>query len=171
MKRVLFILVYLFLSPLPLSANSPFDNLKISNPLLPPIKVSVATNKPLVSRGEVFDFHMSIFIEEGWHIYSFMPFQGSESLTTQILLNENVFKEESGWKEPNPVLIEDGAVGRIVKGHKGQIELVKTFYVPIEVEPEKYSLGGNLVYRACDNRICTLSRKFPFHTEIEVSRK
>ena len=171
MKRVLLILLFLFLSPSPLIAESPFDSLKSSDPFIPPIRISVLTNKTLVSQGGDFKLHVSIYIEEGWHIYSLTPFEGSESLATQILMDENIFKEQDSWKGPEPILIEDGAVGKMVQGHKDHIEFSKTYLVPSDAPPQKYSLNGDLVYRACDNQICTLPREFTFRTEIEVSRK
>ena len=79
------------------------------------------TNKTLVSQGEKFKFHLSILIEEGWHIYSLKPFQGSESLATKILMDKNNFQDQSDWEGPDPVLIEDGALEKIVKGYRGHI--------------------------------------------------
>ena len=125
-------------------------------------------SKALISQGENFKFHLSISIEKGWHIYSLKPFQGSGSLTTQILMDKNNFQEQSEWKGPDPILIKDQALGKIVKGYKGHVEFSKTYQVPISAAPQVYPLDGNLVFRACDNQICTLPRKFPFHTEIEV---
>lgn len=169
MKRIFLTLLFLFLYPFPVIAESPFGSLKRSDLFLPPIKINVLTNKTFVSQGEKFKFHLSILIDEGWHIYSLKPFQGSESLTTQILMDKNNFQEQSKWKGPDPILIKDQALGKIVKGYKGHIEFSKTYQVPISLAPQVYSLDGNLVFRACDNKICTLPRKFPFKTAIEVS--
>ena len=171
MKRVFIILLVLFLSSPPLFAKSPFDQLENSNPLYPPIKVSAVTNKSSVFPGEEFKFHLSIIVKTGWHIYSLSPLVGNEFLATQIFIDENVFRAKGVWKEPKPVLIQDGAVGRIVHGHKGNVEFSRTFLVPPKVEFDKYSIHGKLIFRACDNKICTLPQELPFQTGILVTNQ
>ena len=161
------ILFFLFLFPLPVFSESPFGDLK--SPSILPVKISALVNKTLVSKMEKFKLHLSVVVEEGWHIYSLQPFQGSESLITNILMDTNNFQSESDWKGPVPILIKDGALNKIVKGYKGHIEFSKTYFVPINIVPRVYSLKGDLMFRACNNRICTLPRKISFHTEILVS--
>ena len=168
MKRIFLILFFLFLFPFPVIAESPFVNLKGSNLFLPPIKLKVLANRAIVSQGQEFKLHLSILIKEGWHIYALKPLHGSESLTTQILMDQNNFLEQGGWIGPDPILINDGALGKLVKGYKGHIELSKTYLVPVSLTPHVHSLSGNILFRACDNQTCTLPRKFPFHTKIEV---
>ena len=171
MKRVFIILLILFSSSRPVFAKSPFDQLENPNPLYPPIKVSALTNKPLVFPGEEFIFHLSIIVKTGWHIYSLSPLAGNEFLATQIFIDENVFREKGVWKEPKPVLIQDEAVGRIVNGHKGNVEFSRTYLVPPKIKVDKYSISGKLIFRACDNHICTLPQELPFHTGIPVTSK
>ncbi len=168
MKRVLIILIFIFLFPLALFANSPFDRSQAS---FPQIKISVLTNKSVVFPGEKFKLYMSVLIEKGWHIYSLSPLQGSELLATQILIDENVFQEQGAWKEPEPALIQDEAVGKMVKGHKGNVEFSLTYSVPVDVDAGKYPLKGRLIYRACDNHICTLPQEFPFSTTLQIIHK
>ena len=168
MKRVLILLVFIFLFPHALFANSLFNR---TPAVLPQIKINVLTNKSVVFPGEKFKFFMSVLIEEGWHIYSLVPLKGSELLATQILMNENAFQEQGTWQEPEPVLIQDEAVGKMVKGHKGNVEFSRTYNVPVDIEAGKYPIKGRLVYRACDNQICTLPQEFPFNTTLQVSRK
>ena len=171
MKRVFIILLILLLSVLPVFAKPPFDKLKDPNPLYPPIKVSALTNKSLVIPGEEFIFHLSVIVKTGWHIYSLSPLAGNEFLATQIFMDENVFRAKGAWKEPKPILIQDGAVGRIVNGHKGNVEFSRTFLVPPKVEVDKYSIHGKLIFRACDNQICTLPQELPFQASILVNNK
>ncbi len=161
----------MFSSSLPLFAKSPFDQLENSNPLYPPIKVSALTNKSLVFPGEEFKFHLSIIVKTGWHIYSLSPLGGNEFLRTQIFIDENVFRKKGAWKESKPVLIQDGAVGRMVNGHKSNVEFSRTYLVPAEVEVDKHSINGKLIFRACDNNVCTLPQELPFHTSILVTNK
>jgi len=171
MKRVLIILVFLILFPPALFADSPFDRLQTSEPFLPQLKINVLTSTPVVLPEEVFKFYVSILVEEGWHIYSLSPLKGSELLATKILMNENVFYEQGTWREPEPVLIQDGAVGKMVKGHRGNVEFSRTYVVPMDAAVGKHSIAGKLVYRACDNQICTLPQEFPFSTTLQVRRK
>ena len=168
MKRVLIILIFIFLLPLVLFANPPFDRLQ---PALPQIKINVLTSKSMVFPGEEFKFYMSVLIEEGWHIYSLLPLKGSELLATKILIDKNVFQQKEDWREPESVLIQDGAVGKMVKGHKGNVEFSRTYIVPVDVDVGKYPLNGRLVYRACDNQTCTLPQEFLFNTVLQVSSK
>ena len=165
MKRVLILLVFIFLFPYALFANPLFNRTPAA---LPQIKINVLTSKSMVYPGEKFKFFMSVLIEEGWHIYSILPLKGSELLATQILMNENAFQGHETWQEPDPALIEDEAVGKMVKGHKGNVEFSKTFHVPVDIETGHYLIKGRLVYRACDNQICTLPQEFPFNTSLQI---
>lgn len=168
MKRVLIILIFIFLFPLALFANPPFDRPQAA---LPQIKISVLTSQSVVFPGEEFKLYMSILIEEGWHIYSLSPLRGNELLATQILIDENVFQVQEDWREPDSVLIQDEAIGKMVKGHKGNVEFSRTYNVPVDIDTGKYPIKGRLVYRACDNQLCTLPQEFPFNTTLQVSRK
>jgi len=171
MKRVFIILFIIFSSSLPLFAKSPFDQLENSNPFYTPIKISALTNKSVVFPGDEFKFHLSIIVKTGWHIYSLSPLEGNEFLRTQIFIDENVFQKKGAWKESKPILIEDGAVGRMVKGHNGNVEFSRTYLAPAEVEVDKHSINGKLIFRACDNNVCTLPQELPFHTSILVTNK
>ena len=171
MKRVFIILLILFSSSLPVFAKPPFDKLKDPNQLYPPIKISALTNKSLVMAGEEFILHLSVIVKTGWHIYSLSPLSGNEFLATEIFIDENVFQEKSVWKEPKPILIQDEAVGKIVNGHKGNVEFSKTYLVPPAVKLNKYSISGKLIFRACDNHICSLPQELPFNTGILVTNK
>ena len=125
----------------------------------------------MVFPGEEFKFHLSIIVKTGWHIYSLSPLAGNEFLATQISLDKNIFWAKGIWEEPKPVLIQDEAVGRMVNGHKGNVEFSRTYLVPAEVEADKHSINGKLIFRACDNNICTLPQEIPFHASILVANK
>ena len=124
----------------------------------------------MVFPSEKFKLYMSVLIEEGWHIYSLSHLRGKELLPTQILIDENVFQEQEGWREPEPVLIQDEAIGKLVKGHKGNVEFSRTYSVPVDINADKYPIKGRLVYRACDNQRCTLPQEIPFNTVLQISR-
>jgi DsbC/DsbD-like thiol-disulfide interchange protein len=167
MKRVLILLFFNFLFPHALFAAPLFNR---SQAVLPQIKINVLTNKSMVYPGEKFKFFVSVLIQEGWHIYSLFPLKGSELLATQILMDENAFQDNETWQEPEPALIKDEAVRKIVKGHKENVEFSKTFKVPVDIETGNYLIKGRLVYRACNNQICTLPQKFPFNVSLIVHK-
>ena len=168
MKRVLIILFVFVFFPSLLFSKSPFDR-KIN--LFPPsIKVSAVPSKSVVIAGEEFKFYISVILEKGWHIYSLFPFEGSEMMKTKVVMDQNIFKEQGFWKESNPVLIQDGAIGRMVKGHKGNVEFSRTYLVPVELVNKKYFLNGKLVVRSCDNQVCSFPQKIPFRSLLQVKK-
>ena len=85
-------------------------------------------------------------------------------------MDKSVFREQDVWKEPKPVLIRDGAVGKIVKGHKGNIEFSRTYFVPKNLDENKYPLKGKLIVRTCDNKICSLPQELSFRSVIQVKK-
>ena len=168
MKRIFIILFVFIFFPSHLFAKSPFNNKNNYDPVLPRIKVQVLPSKSVLFRGEEFKFYISVILAEGWHIYSLSPFAENKMLKTKVFMDENVFKEQDLWKEPKPFLIKDGAVGKIVKGHKGNIEFSRTYLVPKNLDENKYFLKGKLVVRTCDNKVCSLPQELPFRSVIEV---
>ena len=170
MKRVFIILFVFIFFPSHLIAKSPFDQKKNHYPILPRIKINVLASKSVILPGEEFNFYISVILREGWHIYSLSPFAGNKMLETKIFTDENVFKEQGVWKEPKPVLIRDGAVGKIIKGHKGTIEFSRTYFAPNNLDDNKYSIEGKLVVRTCNNKVCGLPQELPFHFVIQVKK-
>ena len=168
MKRIFIILFVVIFFPSHLIAQSPFDWKKNNSPVPPLIRVKAMPGKSLVFPGEEFKFYISVIIEEGWHIYSLSSFAGSELLETKIVMGGHAFKEQDAWKEPTPVLIQDGAVGKMIKGHRGNLEFSRTYLVPDKLTVKKYSLNGKLVVRACDNKDCSLPQELPFRSVIHV---
>ena len=170
MKRIFIILFVFIFFPSHLFSQSPFDHKKNDDSFLPGIKIKVLPSKSVILPGEEFKLYISIILEEGWHIYSLSPFLGNKMLKTKVFMDKNVFKGQGIWKEPKPVLIRDGAVGKIVKGHKGNIEFSRTFLVPNDLDDNKYFLKGKLVVRTCNNKVCSLPQELPFRSVIQVKK-
>jgi len=170
MKRIFIILFVFIFFPSYLFAKSPFDYKKNHDPVIPRIKIKVLTSKTVILTGEEFKFYISVILNEGWHIYSLSPFAGNKMLETKVFMDENVFKGQGLWKEPKPILIRDGAVGKIVKGHKGKIEFSRNYLVPNNLEENKYFLKGKLVVRTCNNKVCGLPQELPFRSIIQVKK-
>ena len=170
MKRIFIILFVFIYFPSHLFAKSPFDHKKNHDSVLPRIKIEVLPSKSVILPGEEFKFYISVILGEGWHIYSLSPFPGNEMLKTKVFMDTNVFTEQGEWKEPKPVLIRDEAVGKVVKGHKGNIEFFRYYLVPNDLEDNKYYFKGKLVVRTCNNKICGLPQKLPFRSIIQVKK-
>jgi hypothetical protein len=113
--------------------------------------------------------YLSVQIEEGWHIYSLQPLDGSELLATQITLSEEDRLESAGdWQESATRLIQDDAQAKRVKAHTRIAEFHKDFQVPKNFSLGNYSINGKLVYRACDNKLCTLPQSLTFVSRIYI---
>jgi hypothetical protein len=146
------------------------DGAPFSSPLQtgPRLKLSALTDRELVYPGDHFNLHLSVQIEEGWHIYSLQPLDGNEMLATQINIEENVFSSAGHWKESSASLIQDDAQAKLVKGHIFTVEFQNKFNVPEDVNPGTFRIKGNFLYRACDNKLCTLPQNLSFASRIQV---
>ena len=165
MIRILIFILVLF--PTHLYAEpSPFST---PLPSGPGITLSALTDRDSVYPGDRFDLYLSVQIEEGWHIYSLQPLDGNELLATQISLADDIFESAEPWKESPTHLIQDDAQAKMVKGHTNTAEFQKKLYVPENLNPGSYSIEGKLLYRACDNKLCTLPQSLPFTTRILVN--
>ncbi|MBT3921230.1 MAG: hypothetical protein HOF21_01520 [Nitrospina sp.] len=169
MIRTLIFFLAGILIPIHLFAESgPFST---PVPSSPGIKLSTLTDPDPVFPGERFQLFLSIQIEEGWHIYSLQPMDGNELLATRILIEDNVFQSVEYWKESSTHLIQDDAQAKMVKGHIAHAEFQNFFDVPELIKPGSYSINGKLLYRACDNNLCTLPQSLPFITRLQVGAK
>ena len=166
MIRILvFILATLFVhTP---AESTPFSNFKL---LGPRIKLNAMTDRDSVHSGDRFRLYLSVQIEEGWHIYSLQPLDGNELLATQIVLEKNVFQSIGDWQESKTHLIQDDAQDKLVKGHTTTVEFYQDFLVPEKIISGSYSLKGKLLYRACDNKLCTLPQGISFDSLINVNQ-
>jgi hypothetical protein len=166
MIRLLIFILAGMIAPVQLCAESTL----FSNPLPsgPGIKLNSLADPAPVYPGGRFRLYLSAQIEEGWHIYSLKPLDGNEMLATRIIIEESVFETVGHWEESPPHLIQDDAQAKMVKGHTFTAEFQKSFYVPEKIKPGSYSIKGNLLYRACDNKLCTLPQSLPFVTRVQV---
>jgi hypothetical protein len=165
-RTLIFILAGMF-API----HSFADSIPFSSPFPsgPGLKLSALADRELVYLGDRFKLFLSVQVEEGWHIYSLQPLDGNEMLATQINIDENIFVGEGKWEESTTTLIQDDAQAKMVKGHTFNAEFKKYFYVPESADPGSYSIKGELVYRACDNKLCTLPQSLPFVSFIQVA--
>lgn len=132
------------------------------------IDVTLFTDPAEAKPGEDFDLHLRVKLSPGWHIYSLESQDKDETLATQIRLNENVFQAKGQWLEPKPTITLDGALNKVVKIHEDAVRFSRNLMVPGHLKPETYSISGNIEFRACDNKICTLPREVGFKTQIRI---
>ena len=164
MIRILILFLAGMLVPVHVFAD-PFSSPLSSGPAL---KLRVLTDKGLVHSGDQFKLYLSVQIEEGWHIYSLEPLDGNDMLATQINMEDNVFSNMGKWQESSTKFIQDGAQAKMVKGHTVTAEFYKNYFVPEGVNSGSYSIKGKLIYRACDNKLCTLPQSLPFTSLVQV---
>ncbi len=161
-----FILAGLIAPVLAFAEPSPFSSPTASSG--PGIKLNLMMDRDLAYPGDRFKIYMSVQIEEGWHIYSLQPMDGNELLATQIVVEENVFESQKNWQESPTRLIQDDAQQKLVKGHVTTAEFHNSYRVPENSKSGNYSIKGKLLYRACDNNLCTLPQSLPFDIQIRV---
>ena len=73
--------------------------------------------------------------------------------------------------ESPPKLAIDKVLQKTVNTHKGIAEFDRLHSVPAHIKPGVYGISGSLLFRACDNKICTLQREKPFRTQIKILGK
>ena len=166
MIRILIFVLAIF--PVSVFAKSfPFSKSNISSN--PSVKLNMTIDRDLAYPGDHFKLYLSVQIEEGWHIYSLRPMDGNELLATQIVLEDNSFKSQKHWHESPIHLIQDEAQEKLVKGHVKTAEFYNSFRVPINITSGNHSIKGKLLYKACNNSLCTLPQSLSFASHIHVS--
>ena len=149
----------------------PFSFPSSELPVGPRVKLSALVDRDFAYPGDHFKLYLSVQIEEGWHIYSLQPMQGNELLATRIKLEDNFFASKKHWHESPTHLIRDDAQQKMVKGHINTAEFNKSFRVPQGFDPGNYLIKGVLVYKACDNTLCTLPKSLPFSSRVQIRKR
>ena len=165
MIRVLFFI--LAIVPVSVFAE-PFSFSTSNIPSGPSVKLNIMVDRDWARSGDRFKLYISVQIEEGWHIYSLQPMDGNELLATQIMLKDNRFESQMYWQESPAGLIEDDAQEKLVKGHVKTAEFYNSFRVPKNIRPGNHSIKGKLLYKACNNKLCTLPQSLSFASQIHV---
>ncbi len=135
------------------------------------LSISVATEPAALKAGAEFTLHLRVVIAEGWHIYSMYLADLDAPLSTRIRLEPGPFSRRGKWKESLPGLLKDDAIEKAVKSHVGGAEFSLTLYAPEDLKSGNYPLKGILVYRACDNKVCTAPREAGFRARLRVTEK
>ena len=168
-RILIFILAGLIAPVFAFAEPSPFSSPSVSSG--PGIKLNMIMDRNPAYPGDRFKLYMSVKIKEGWHIYSLQPMDENKLLATQIMIDDNIFGGQTHWQESPTLLIQDDAQEKLVKGHVTNAEFHNSFRVPENTKSGNYSIKGKLLYRACDNNLCTLPQSLPFDIQIRVGAK
>ncbi len=162
-----FLLFFIFFSPV-VEATSPFQKFKNGSDSIH-FKIKAIVDPENIKPGDFFTLYVKIELSKGWHIYS-LHAKGVEkqSLATQIFFNSDTFVAHGLWKEPNPEIAWDGALGRVVKTHQQMVEFSRRYSAVKLLSLGSYKIRGNIILRACNNKVCNLPRKIPYETKINV---
>jgi len=160
--------LYLSLQAIPSHALESFPDFSRKPDSQYHLSADIVIEPRAVHPGALFELRVWISLDEGWHIYSMETANGQEDYPTRIRLNDSRFVGQGEWKEPKPKVIFDGALGKMVKTHKNVIEFRRFYWAPRDTKVGSYNLAGIIIYRACDNRICTLPREMGFSTPLEI---
>lgn len=134
-----------------------------------PVNVTALVDPVEVAPGKAFNLYLLVNLSEGWHIYALKEQSQGESLATKIRFEENVFQATGEWMEPKPTIALDGALDKVVKVHADSVQFRRNMTIPGDLKPGAYAISGEIEYRACDNKICSLPRKVDFKTRFRVS--
>ena len=132
-------------------------------------KLTAIVDPESIKPGGWFTLYVKIELSAGWHIYSLYS-KGAEKqpLATEISLNSDMFVAHGLWEEPTPVIAWDGALGRVVKAHQQVVEFRRWYSVVESLGSGSYQIRGDVVFRACNNKVCNLPKKIPYETKINV---
>ena len=132
-------------------------------------KLTAIVDPESINPGDRFALYVKIELSEGWHIYSLYT-KGVEeqSLATKISLNSGMFVAHGLWEEPAPAIAWDGALERIVKTHQQVVEFRRWYSVVESLGSGSYQIRGDVVFRACNNKVCNLPKKIFYETKIDV---
>lgn len=151
-----------------LSAFQSFEDFSRSKNKESLLDVTTLADPVRVKPGRDFDLHLGVSLREGWHIYALGRQGNDETLATRIRFEENAFEAKGDWIEPEPAIVMDGALNKVVKIHAGAVWFSRTLGVPNHLPPGTYPISGVVEFRACDNRICSLPREVGFQIQFEV---
>jgi hypothetical protein len=152
----------------PASAFKSFEEFLNTKSQDPQVQIQAFTDPEEIRPGESFKIHLRVKIGESWHIYSIENQGEDEALNTKIIFEENIFKSQEKWVESSPKLARDEVLQKTIKTHKKLAEFNRLHMAPPDLKPGIYNVSGSLLFRACDNKICTLEKKTTFSTLIKI---
>jgi hypothetical protein len=172
LKKVLALAILasiLFISPA--SAFKTFEDFLNTKSHDPQVQIQAFTNPGEVHPGESFKIHLRVNIGENWHIYSIKNQGEDELLNTKIIFDQDIFQSKEEWEESPPKLARDEVLQKTIKTHQKLAEFNRLQMAPRNLKPGVYNVSGSFLFRACDNKVCTLQKKTSFMTQVKILGK
>jgi len=137
---------------------------------LPPraLEVSAVALPSPVEPGGTFRLFIRARLDPGWHIYALDQAGENTAVATRIQVEDGAFASSGPWRENDPKVAFDGALGRAIKVHRHEAEFHRSYQVPQSLPPGAHALAGSLWFRACDNKVCTMPQELGFEAAIEI---
>ena len=168
--RVVAVLLLFLASASPAWAITPFEEFDGAKRQVSPVKIKSMISPAKTQPGGTFKLHVHVSVDPGWHIYSINPGEEDKQLATTLHLRSNPFLSVGEWKESKPTFTLDEALQKILKTHESMADFVREFQVPETVGQDSFLLRGEIIYRVCDNLVCSLPRKLPFSNKVQIAQ-
>ncbi len=137
-------------------------------PALRALQVSAVALPSPVEPGGTFRLFIRARMSPGWHIYAISQAGDDAAVATRIEVDDGAFAPSGPWRENDPQVVFDGALGRAIKIHRHEAEFQRAYEAPQSLPPGAHSLAGRLWFRACDNKVCTMPQELGFETTVEI---
>ncbi len=145
-----------------------FKDFQSSKTKRPTLQVSAATIPETIKPGERFTLHIQVILEPGSHIYSLEENFTEEQLATQIEFNSSNLHPLSAWTETPPKLSLDPVLEKTVKIHESLAQFNRDYKTETPFFATNEKLSGNIIYRICDNRTCSLPLNSEFNVDLKI---
>lgn len=167
--RLICIFSFLSYQLFPVSSESfsfnDFKEFQSSKTKRPTLQISAATIPESIKPGDRFTLHIQVILQPGSHIYSLEENYTEEQLATQIKLENPNLHPLSSWTETPPKLSLDPVLEKTVKIHESIAEFSRDYKTTISTAKE---ISGELTYRICDNRTCSLPLNSQFKVDLKL---
>jgi DsbC/DsbD-like thiol-disulfide interchange protein len=151
-------------------ALTPFEEFNGTKLQASQVKVKSTISPPITKAGGKFKLHVQVSVDQGWHIYSINPREENKMLATTLHLRSNRFLPVGEWKESEPTIRVDEVLQKALKTHESMVDFVHEFQVPDSMIQGAFFLKGEVIYRVCDNHVCSLPKKMPFTSKVQILR-
>ena len=169
--RSICIISFLTYQLFPVSSESfsfnDFKEFQSSKTKRPTLQISAATIPEAINPGERFTIHIQVILQPGSHIYSLEENFAEEQLATQINFEDPNLYPLNSWTETPPKLSLDPVLEKTVKIHESIAQFNRDYKTAVPFLTTTEEISGNLTYRICDNRTCSL----PLNSQFKVNLK
>lgn len=110
-------------------------------------------------------------LPQDYHIYSIEKQGEFAPPPTQLVVFSKLLHGLSPLKESEPKVVEDRAFDMLLKVHKNDFWLEKSYSIKGNNLPGEYVIPGALVYQVCDNLICSLPLEKAFKVSLVIEKQ